>query len=42
MVLENKTLSRERKFSLVLTEQFSELLDCFQLLISVFFFNSFF
>lgn len=38
MVLENKILSREIKFSLVLTEQFSELLDCFQLLISVFIF----
>lgn len=42
MALEKKILSRERRFSLVLTEQFSELLDCFQLLISVFIFNPFF
>lgn len=42
MSLEKKTLSRERNFSVVLTEQFSELLDFFQLLISVFVFNPFF
>lgn len=42
MALEKKTPSKERKFSLVLTEQFSELLDCFQLLISVLFYNPFF
>lgn len=41
MALEKETLSRE-KFSPVLAEQLSELLDHLQLLISVFIFSNFF
>lgn len=41
MALEKETLSKE-KFSLVLTEQLSELLDRLQLLISVFIFSNIF
>lgn len=43
MMLQKKTPSRKKKkkFSLVLTEQLSELPDHLQLLISVFIFSSF-
>lgn len=42
MALGKKTLIRKKKFSLVLTEQLSELPDRLQLLISVFIFSNFF